>query len=106
MQDPFVPYLIRHCIAGILAGWMTVGLLLGLDVRGLGTLVAASDLWPVPLIMLAMFFAITFGSVAMAAAIMSIGREDAAPGSHPAVPRRPAPVRSGVDRHGSRSAFE
>ncbi len=90
MQDPLVPYLIRHALAGVLAGWVTVVVLLGLDVLGLGTLVSASDLWPIPLLMLLLFFGFTFGSVAMAAAIMSIGREDAQ-STAVAAHRRPAP---------------
>lgn len=78
MRDPLIDLLIRNGGAGVLAGWLTVGLLLGLDVRGLGALVLASDVWPLPLIMLLAFFAITFGGAAMAAAIMGLGRESGA----------------------------
>ena len=65
---PLVPYLIRHGLVGTLAGWLTVAALLAIDTGGLGTLVMASDLFPVPLVMLFGFFGLTFAGVAMAAA--------------------------------------
>jgi hypothetical protein len=74
IRNPLVAYLIRHGLAGMLAGWLTVALLLAWDVGGVGTLALASDLFPVPLIMLFGFFGLTFASVAMGAAIMSLGR--------------------------------
>lgn len=84
ISDPWVAYLIRHGLAGTLAGWLTVVGLLALDVGGLGTLSFASDLFPMPLVMLFGFFGLTFASVAMGAAIMSLGRVE---------PRGPAAVR-------------
>lgn len=69
-----VGFLVYHCLAGIIAGWTVVGGLLWLDVAGLGGLVMTSDLFPVPLLMLLVAFAITFGSVAMGSAIMGLGR--------------------------------
>jgi len=86
-NDPLLRFLLRHCLAGVLAGWTMVALLLGLDVAGLGTLVLTSDGWLVPLVMLLVFFAITFGSVAMGTAVMSLGRADGPP-------RRPRPAAS------------
>jgi hypothetical protein len=74
IRNPLVPYLIRHGLAGALAGWLTVAALLACDVGGIGTLAFASDLFPVPLIMLFWFFGLTFASVAMGAAIMGLGR--------------------------------
>jgi hypothetical protein len=71
--NPLVPYLIRHGLAGTFAGWMTAGLLLTWDVAGVGRLVLASDLFPVPLLMLFAFFGLTFASVSMGAAIMGLG---------------------------------
>lgn len=99
MPDPLVPYLIRSGLAGVFAGWVTVILMLGLDLFGLGELVAASDLWPIPLLMLLAFFGITFGSLAMGGAIMSIGREDAAPGRRVAVQRVHAAAGFGLARN-------
>jgi hypothetical protein len=105
IRNPLVPYLIRHGLAGALAGWLTVAVLLAWDVAGIGTLALASDLFPVPLIMMFGFFGLTFASVAMGAAIMSLGRAEPrgrggtrsarspAPRSAPVttpLPRRPA----------------
>lgn len=94
MPDPLVPYLIRHGLAGVLAGWLTVIVMLGLDLLGLGMLVANSDLWPIPLLMLLAFFGLSFGSFAMGAAIMNIGRAD-----EPGVHRRPARKLAPVELH-------
>jgi hypothetical protein len=72
---PSLPvFLACHCAAGIVAGWIMVGGLLWLDVAGLGVLVMASDMFPVPLLMLLAAFAITFGAMAMGSAIMGLGR--------------------------------
>jgi hypothetical protein len=82
--DPLVPYLIRHGLAGTLAGWLTVTGLLALDVGGLNTLVLASDLFPIPLIMLFWVFGLTFASLAMGAGVMALARAE---------PREPAAAR-------------
>jgi len=95
MDDPLIRFLLRHCLAGVLAGWTMVALLLLLDVAGLGTLVFASEGWLVALVMLMVFFAITFGSVAMGGAVMSLGRADRPSGRRPAAfvgARRPMPA--------------
>ncbi len=47
------------------------------DLAGLGTLAAASDLRPIPHLMLFASFGLTFGGVAMGAAVMGLGRSDA-----------------------------
>jgi hypothetical protein len=72
-HNPLVPFLVRHCVVGIVAGLITAGGLLATDVAALGSLVLASELFPVPLIMLLAFFGLTFGSLAMGAAIMRLG---------------------------------
>ncbi len=69
-----VSFLAFHCLAGVIAGWTMLGGLLRMDIAGLGVLVMASDLFPVPLLMLLAAFAITFGAVAMGSAIMGLGR--------------------------------
>jgi hypothetical protein len=73
----WVAFLIRHCVAGMLAGWTAVGGLLWLNTTGLRDLVMASDLFPLPLLMLLAFFGITFGSLALGSAIMALGRSPA-----------------------------
>jgi hypothetical protein len=87
-SNPLVAYLVRHGVAGMLAGWLTAGLLLGSDVAGVGRLVLTSDLFPVPLIMLLTSFGLTFASCAMGAAIMGLGRAEP---REPAATRRVAP---------------
>jgi hypothetical protein len=96
-SSSWVAFLIRHGVAGVIAGWVAVGALLSLDVGGLGRLVMTSDLFPLPLLMLLAFFGITFGSVALGSAIMGLGRgEDTGapapdrllPTASPAAPRR------------------
>jgi hypothetical protein len=93
----WVAFLIRHCLGGMMVGWLVVGGLLWLDVGGLGHLVITSDLFPMPLLMLLALFGITFGSVAVGSAIMGLGRSvDAAgrmrsrlvPSVPPAAPRK------------------
>jgi hypothetical protein len=91
-------FLACHCLAGVLAGWIMVGGLLWLDVAGVGRLVMASDLLPVPLLMLLAAFALTFGSVAMGSAIMGLGRSGGSAGvagrdrSSPHRPEAPSPT--------------
>ena len=82
-------YAKRQLITG--AGWTMLGGLLWLDVAGLGMLVMASDLFPVPLLMLLGAFAITFGAVAMGSAIMGLGRSGGPAGMNGRGLLRPAP---------------
>jgi hypothetical protein len=86
-DNRLVPYLVRHCFAGMLAGWTAVAALLLLDVGGLGRLIFGAEARLLALAMLLAFFGLTFGSVAMGAAIMSLGRAE---------PRGPAAARSAV----------
>lgn len=84
MSNPLIPFLIRHCLAGVLAGWMFLGALLGLDLAGLRTLILAEAAWWLPLGMLAFGVAVTFGSAAMGAGIMGLGRTHPPAGSRAA----------------------
>jgi hypothetical protein len=68
-------FLLGHGLAGMLAGAITVAILLWSDVAGLGTLVATSDLWPLPLIMLLISFGLAFGSVALGTATVVVSRQ-------------------------------
>lgn len=73
------PYIVRHVlvpgVAGSLAGMAGVGALLWRDVGGLGSLIRASgDGW-MAAGMLCVGFAVTFGSAAIGASVMAIGRE-------------------------------
>jgi hypothetical protein len=102
-------FLAFNCLAGVIAGWTMLGGLLWLDVAGLGVLVMASDLFPLPLLMLLAAFAITFGAVAMGSAIMGLGRSAGPAGMtgrghvRPAPPDAarmplPGPIRAGMRR--------
>jgi hypothetical protein len=73
------PYIVRHFVlpgsAGALAGVAGVGGLLWCDVGGLGSLIGASgDGW-MAVALLCIGFAVTFGSAAIGASVMAIGRE-------------------------------
>lgn len=74
MTNPLIPFLIRHGLAGGLAGWLFVGTLLAFDVSGLGTLIFAAPDWWLPLGLLLFGVSITFASLAMGAGIMGLGR--------------------------------
>src|SRR5690606_37430067 len=88
----FMGFLACHCAGGIVGGWTTLGVLLWLDVAGLGGLVMGFDLFPVPLLMLLVAFATTFGGVATGSAIMAIGRSSAPGGPVARGLPRPGPV--------------
>jgi hypothetical protein len=95
----WVAFLVRHCLAGMIAGWATVGGLLWLDVAGLGDLVMTSDLFPLPLLMMLASFGLTFGSLALGSAIMGLGRSDAAGTARGRlVPTRPPATPRQIDR--------
>jgi len=83
MSDPWIAFLLKHCLAGVLAGWLVVALLMITDVGRLGTLILAAEQPWLPLGMLLAAFAITFGSVAMGAAIMSLGHPERPPRGRP-----------------------
>ncbi len=71
-------YLLRHCLAGIIAGWLVLAGLIVTDVGRLGSLLSRSDYWVEALILMIVFFAITFGSLAMGSAVMLL--HDRGPG--------------------------
>ncbi len=74
MANPLVPFLLWHGLAGMLAGWLTAGLVLAVDLGQLRQLIFGGELWLVPLVMLFGGFALTFASLAMGAGIMGLGR--------------------------------
>ncbi|HEX6142104.1 MAG TPA: hypothetical protein VFZ01_05270 [Geminicoccaceae bacterium] len=74
MANPLISLLLRHGAAGVLAGWISLGGLLWLDVGRLRTLIMTDQGGGVALLMLAAGFAVTFGGAAMGAAIMGLGR--------------------------------
>jgi hypothetical protein len=65
-------FLLKNGIVGILAGWASLVLFLIFDVGGIGGVVFSSANPFLPLALLAAGFAITFGSLAMGAAVMAM----------------------------------
>ena len=74
MPDLF-KILARNLVLGVAAGWVTLGLLLATDTGGLATTIFASANPFLPIAILAFGFTITFGSLAMGAAIMMLPYE-------------------------------
>lgn len=91
-RPPFLS-LLPHLAVGVAVGWSVLGALVWLDIGGLGTLVATSRSRGVVIFMLMAVFAITWGSAAMGAAIMSDTDKDPPDGGHPACEPVPALVR-------------
>lgn len=75
-MPPLVRFILGHVVVGTAAGWTLLAALLALDVAGLRSLIANSPDGALAGGMLALFFAITFGSAASGAAIISLGRDD------------------------------
>jgi hypothetical protein len=72
-------YLALHAIFGAGIGICAAASLLYLDVAGLGTLFAASDMKIEAGVLLFAFFALTFASLSMGSAIMLLPRDDSFP---------------------------
>ncbi|MCS6854801.1 MAG: hypothetical protein NZ523_08635 [Elioraea sp.] len=75
-MPPLVRFILGHVVVGTAAGWLLLAALLALDVAGLRSLIFTSPDGVLAVGMLALFFAITFGSAASGAAIISLGRQD------------------------------
>lgn len=73
MAEPKQPSLIRFLLTsmceGIAVGWSLLLLILWTDISGIGSMINASSLGGMAVVMLAVVFAITFGSVGMGIAI-------------------------------------
>jgi hypothetical protein len=67
---------IRHVIVGFVLGTVFTGLLLWLDVAGLGHLVAATREGPLAVVMLVVFNTIVFAGVQFAIAVMSMAEPE------------------------------
>ncbi len=96
---------IRHVIVGFVLGAVFTGLLLWLDVAGLGHLVAATREGPLAVVMLVVFNTIVFAGVQFAIAVMSMAEpedRDQGRGGSPAIAAAPAPA-TARDGGGNRS---
>ena len=67
---------LRHCAIGFLLSAVFVGLLLWLDVAGLGSLIARSDIGWLAVFLLWYFNGTVFGSVQFAIVVMSQALDD------------------------------
>lgn len=75
MNSPLVKFLLTHLAYGCVGGCALGGLILWWDFNGIGTMILRSrDMW----LWIAMLFfglMVTFGSVGMGVAVMSMGEE-------------------------------
>jgi tetrahydromethanopterin S-methyltransferase subunit E len=74
-----VRFLLLHCAVGCVAGWLFLAALVLLDVGGVATRLFSSAAPAVPLVMLVLMFAVTFGSAAMGTGVMLLSRETRPP---------------------------
>jgi hypothetical protein len=107
MRAPrLIRFMLLHAAIGIAAGWLVVGGLLATNTGGLADLVFRSSVPALPLVMLMIGTAITFGSAAMGAGIMMLPYDGDGPRRRRraialldrirAMPRRGAPALSPV----------
>lgn len=100
-------FLIGHLLVGTLPAAVFVGILFGTDALGLAALARADRDGSIAVALLAFGVWVTFGSLAMGAAVMALGRGTRTDDRHDAGsghgPMRPIPVRVNP-RCGSRSS--
>jgi uncharacterized membrane protein YedE/YeeE len=103
--DPVVRLIITHWILGATLGIVCAALLLWLDVAGLRNLVLRTDhiTWEA-LVLLFGGFAVTFGGVVSAAAVMAVSTNDDDPDRGLGLRPSDAPARSAAEflSHGAR----
>jgi hypothetical protein len=75
MRHKLLRFLAGHLAIGVTVGWSVLGALIALDVGSLGTLIARCDSPVIVVAATAMLFAITFGSLAMGAGVMTLGAD-------------------------------
>ena len=92
---------IRHVVVGFALGAGFTGLLLWLDVAGLGHLVGATREGPLAVAMLVVFNTIVFAGVQFAIAVMSMAEpEDKGRGGSPVIAALTAPATAEAAREG------
>ncbi len=81
-MPPLVRFLLVHTAIGFAIGFIIVGVVLAVDFAGLFTLMRASDIGMVALLMFTFFTVLTCASVQIGVAVMLLGEpEDANDGS-------------------------
>lgn len=73
-QNDLLHFLGKHLITGLIAGELTLALLLFLNVGGLRSLIWESSVRGIALFLLIMFFALTFGSIGMGAGVIGLSK--------------------------------
>lgn len=64
-------FLAFHCLCGVALGCTLVAAILLTDMFGITTLIGQADAWVEALLLLFVFFSVTFGSLVVGTAIMS-----------------------------------
>ncbi len=95
MRSPLLRFLLHHCLIGIAAGWTLLAGLLLSNAMGLQTLIFSSAFWLEAMILLTVFFAITFGSLAMGTGVMLLGGPEP---ERPEGPKRLRPLAVRVEQ--------
>ncbi len=96
--NPLLRYLAINWIAGAVASAIVVGGILAFDIAGMRTLIGSVREPVTPVLLLVFGFLVTLTSVAMATAVMQLGRRDRDPGGRlkaPVATRIPVPVAAG-----------
>jgi hypothetical protein len=94
-----IAFILRHALIGFVLALVFVAMLLAFDVAGLWHLVTHTAEGPIAVVMLVVFFTITFGAVQIGYQIMMLGEDDDDDDDHGGR-RMPIPVRLDTrDRH-------
>ena len=70
-ETRLLKFLAFHCLCGVVLGCALVAAILLTDMFGITTLIAQADAWVEALLLLFVFFSVTFGSLVVGTAIMS-----------------------------------
>jgi hypothetical protein len=81
MNEPLLRFLGLHALVGVVIGWAGLAAVLYFDIGHLGVLAFQTDAHPIPIIMLAVVFAITGASAQVGIAVMSLSEADEPPPS-------------------------
>ena len=93
-----IAFILRHALIGFVLALVFVAMLLAFDVAGLWHLVTHTADGPIAIVMLVVFFTITFGAVQIGYQIMMLGDDDDDDDDHGGH-RRLIPIRLRSDEH-------
>ncbi len=75
MRTPLLRFLAGHLLVGVVVGWSVLGAFIALDIASLRTLIFRDQHAAIVLFAAAVFFAITFGGLAMGAGVMGLAED-------------------------------